>query len=309
MRIVVAIGGNALLLRGEAPDAATQRTHLAAAARSLAALCAGNQVVVVHGNGPQVGMLALESEADPALSRPYPLGDLVAESQGLIGSWIEQALVGANVGRVATLVTHVGVDPADPAFAAPTKLIGQVYDDATAGALADRHGWTVRPDGAGWRRVVPSPQPVSIEELPVAGMLLERGVTVVLAGGGGIPVVRRDASLEPVEAVIDKDRVAALAADRLDADLLVVLTDVEGVMTGFGTPEQAVVRSAAPGDLDPALFPAGSMGPKVAAACDFVAGGVRRRAAIGALGDAERVVRGAAGTQITGARALVAADV
>jgi carbamate kinase len=303
MRIVIALGGNALLHRGEAPDALIQRRHLAGAARAIAAVADEHQVLVVHGNGPQVGMLALESEADPDLSAPYPLGDLVAESQGLIGSWIQQELLDEHCPAVA-LVTQVVVGADDPAFVAPTKPIGRLYDEMTAHRLADRHRWTVRPDGSGWRRVVASPRPLDVLNLDAATQLLDTGKVVVLAGGGGVPLRHRreaagsEAGYEPVEAVVDKDLVAALVADRLEADLLAVLTDVDGVMTGFGTPEQALLRRAAPDQLDDLALPAGSMGPKVTACAAFVRGHRRRRAAIGSLDDLAAVVAGTAGTQI-----------
>lgn len=295
MRIVVAIGGNALLERGEVPDAATQRKRLAAAAPALSALAAEHRLVLVHGNGPQVGLLAVESETDTSLSRPYPLADLVAESQGLIGSWLQQDLA---PGSAATLVTHVVVDEDDPAFAAPSKFIGATYDEAAARRLASRHGWTVRRDGEAWRRVVASPRPREVIELPAAATLLDAGVTVVMAGGGGVPVVRRREGLRTVDAVIDKDYAASLIADRLDADLLVILTDVEGVMTDFGTAKARLLDSASVHELNAMRLPGGSMGPKVQAAASFVATGAGRRAAIGALDDARTVVAGHAGTQI-----------
>lgn len=298
-RIVVALGGNALLVRGEAPDAATQRGHLVAAARSLAGLTAGHEVVVVHGNGPQVGMLAVESESDPSLARPYPLGDLVAESQGLIGSWVAQELAAVGGGPVVALVTHVLVDEADPAFGKPSKFVGATYDEATAARLARRHAWTIARDGVAWRRVVASPRPLDVMELPFAERLVGSGTTVVLAGGGGIPVVRRGPGRwETVEAVVDKDYSAALVADRLGADLLVILTDVDGVMTGFGTERQSLLRQVSADELGELELPAGSMGPKAEAACSFVRGAPHRRAAIGALSAAAQVVDGSAGTQV-----------
>lgn len=297
MRIVVAIGGNALLRRGERPDAAPQRRHVAAAAAALAGIAREHQVVVVHGNGPQVGLLALESGADPSLSEPYPLADLVAESQGLIGLWLQQALLDEGIGDVVTLVSQTVVDPEDPAFRAPTKFIGQVYDESTARRLAERHGWTVRADGGGWRRVVASPLPLDIVELPVAERLLDAGVTVVLAGGGGVPVLDRDHRFESVDAVVDKDLAAALAAERLDADLLLVLTDVEGVIRDFGGPAEKVLREASVAELSSMRFPAGSMGPKVAAVCAFTRR-TGRRSAIGSLGEINGVLAGTAGTQV-----------
>ena len=297
MRIVVAIGGNALLRRGERPDAAPQRRHVAAAAAALAGIARDHQVAVVHGNGPQVGLLALESGADPTLSEPYPLADLVAESQGLIGLWLQQALLDEGIGDVVTLVSQTVVDPEDPAFGEPTKFIGQVYDEPTARRLADRHGWTIRADGGGWRRVVASPLPRDVLELPVAAWLLDAGATVVLAGGGGVPVVDRDHRYQSVDAVVDKDRAAALAAERLDADLLLVLTDVEGVIRDFGGPAEKVLREVSVAELSSMSFPAGSMGPKVEAVCAFTAR-TGRRSAIGSLDEINGVLAGTAGTQV-----------
>ncbi|MET0837502.1 MAG: carbamate kinase, partial [Marmoricola sp.] len=189
MRVVVALGGNALLHRGERPDAAPQLDQVARVAAPLAQIAREHEVVLVHGNGPQVGLLALESAADKSLSRPYPLGDLVAETQGLNGYWLQQA-IGRTLDRaVVTLVTQTVVDADDPAFASPTKFVGSVYDEPEAKALADEHGWTFARDGDSWRRVVASPVPQRIVETETADLLLRRGTTVVLAGGGGVPVV------------------------------------------------------------------------------------------------------------------------
>ncbi|MCA1984757.1 amino acid kinase family protein [Nocardioides nematodiphilus] len=296
MRIVVAIGGNALLERGEVPDASTQRKRLAAAAPALRALAAEHELVLVHGNGPQVGLLAVESASDPSLTRPYPLADLVAESQGLIGSWLQQDLGAA--GTIATLVTQIVVDEHDPAFSQPTKFIGASYDERDARRISGRHGWEMRRDGTVWRRVVASPRPVRVVELPAAGALLKAGVAVVMAGGGGVPVVARDDGWATVDAVIDKDFAAGLIAHELDADRLVILTDVEGLMSDYGTPRQRLVASARHQDLADYRAPAGSMGPKVEAAALFVAGRPGRGAAVGALADAEAVAAGRAGTQV-----------
>ncbi len=242
MRVVIALGGNALLPRGQRPDAAPQLDQVARVAGPLAELARSHEVVLVHGNGPQVGLLALESAADTSLIRPYPLGDLVAETQGLIGYWLQQAVARHLDTPVVTLVTQTVVDAADPAFADPTKFVGSMYDDVEAKELAEEHGWVFKQDGAGWRRVVASPAPQRVVEVETADWLLRRGVTVVLAGGGGIPVVRGDLGLEGVEAVVDKDLVAALVATELGADLLLVLTDVSAVMEGFGTPAQQELR-------------------------------------------------------------------
>lgn len=298
MRIVVAVGGNALLPRGGRLDATVQLEQLGKAAPALGALAGEHQVVVVHGNGPQVGMLALESSVDGELSAPYPLDDLVAETQGMIGYWLQQA-IGNHSGQPAvTLVSQTLVDAGDPAFSDPTKFIGPVYDQETAELLAARHGWAIRQDGAGWRRVVPSPAPVEVIETELAGHLLDLGATVVLAGGGGAPVVYRGDRLVGVEAVVDKDLVAALIAERLGADLFLVLTDVPAVMTGFGTPQQQPIGQTTPDALDDLDLPAGSMGPKVQAAVRFVRS-CGRRAAIGSLDDLDDVVAGVTGTQVT----------
>ncbi len=298
MRVVVALGGNALLPRGEVPDAAAQVARVARAAPALARVATQHEVVLVHGNGPQVGMLALETAADADLSRPYPFSELVAETQGLIGYWLQQSLANAGLTTpVVTLVTQTLVAAEDPAFADPTKFVGSVYDEARAHELAASEGWTVRRDGAGWRRVVASPLPTDVLEVGTARLLLDHGTTVVLAGGGGVPVVEGVHGLTGVDAVVDKDFVAALVATRLGADALVLLTDVPAVMTGWGTPGQRALGEVLAADLVLDDFPAGSMGPKVAAAAGFVTG-TGGRAAIGSLDDAAAVVAGTAGTQV-----------
>ncbi|GAA5122334.1 carbamate kinase [Alloalcanivorax gelatiniphagus] len=300
MRAVVALGGNALMRRGDKPDAAIQVQHVAEAAPALAKLAAEHQLVLVHGNGPQVGMLALESAADENLTAPYPFSDLVAETQGVIGYWLQQGLANAGLGTpVVTLVTQSVADASDRAFADPTKFVGPVYDEAAAHDLAAKNGWIVRRDGAGWRRVVASPLPQRIVEIETARLLLDHGTTVVIAGGGGIPVVENADGLVGVDAVVDKDHVAALIAAELGADLLVLLTDVDGVMTNYGTPQQELIRHVSAMELGAMSFPPGSMGPKVGAACRFVTD-TGRAAAIGSLSDAGDVINGAAGTQVTG---------
>lgn len=298
MRIVVALGGNALLRRGESPDSAIQLEHVAEASPALAKAATEHELVLVHGNGPQVGMLALESAADPTLTHPYPFSDLVAETQGVIGYWLQQGLANAGLSTpVVTLVTQTVVDAGDPAFGDPTKFVGTPYDQDAAHDLAATHGWTVRRDGAGWRRVVASPLPLRIVEIDTARALLASGTTVVLAGGGGVPVVEGPSGLTGVEAVVDKDFVAALVAAELGADLLVLLTDVDGVMADFDTPAQRLMREVRADELSGLGFPAGSMGPKVSAACGFVQD-TGKHAAIGALAAAGDVISGAAGTQI-----------
>ncbi|RYC13394.1 carbamate kinase [Nocardioides zhouii] len=306
MRIVVALGGNALLRRGESPDSAIQLEHVAEAAPALAEIANEHELVLVHGNGPQVGMLALESAADPVLTHPYPFSDLVAETQGVIGYWLQQGLRNAGLATpVVTLVTQTLVDAADPAFGNPTKFVGTVYDRQRAHELARANGWDVRRDGAGWRRVVASPQPLGIVELDTARALLAIGTTVVLAGGGGVPVVAGHHGLAGVEAVVDKDFVAAIVATALEADLLVMLTDVDGVYADYGTAQQRLMRRVTPDLLRSRSFPDGSMGPKVSAACRFVEN-TGMHAAIGSLASTGDVVDGTAGTQIrmshTGAR-------
>lgn len=298
MKIVVALGGNALLRRGEVPEASTQRRRLRPVARDIAALAERYEVYVVHGNGPQVGLLALETEANTTLSEPYPLGDLVAESQGLIGSWIQQALLNERC-RAVALITQVVVAGDDAAFADPSKLIGGTYDEETARQLAAERGWDVRSDGDSWRRVVPSPRPVDVLDVESAEMLARQGRVVVLGGGGGVPLLRRPDLYAPVEAVVDKDLVAAIVADQVDADLMVILTDVEGLMADFGTPEERLLERVTVDDLAGQEFAAGSMGPKVEACLNFVVGGANRRAVIAALESLTRAVAGEDGTQIS----------
>jgi carbamate kinase len=300
MRVVAALGGNALLERGEKPDADIQEHHVQQAAEALAPLARAQDLVVTHGNGPQVGMLALESASDPALTRPYSLDVLGAQTQGMIGYWLARALGGAAPGRPAgCLVSQTKVDPDDSAFANPTKFVGPVYQEKEALDLAAERGWVVRRDGAAWRRVVPSPEPLELVELPLIRVLLDSGALVVCAGGGGIPVVA-DASdgLRGVEAVVDKDLTSALLATAVDADALLLLTDVDAVIDGFGTPQARPIRHATPSELRARSFPAGSMGPKVEAACRFVEA-TGRMAAIGRLDAATAMLRREAGTVIS----------
>jgi carbamate kinase len=303
MRIVAALGGNALLQRGEKPDADIQEHHVRQAAGALAPLARAHDLIVTHGNGPQVGMLALESTGDRALTRPYPLDVLGAQTQGMIGYWLAQALRGAAPGKAAgCLICQTRVDPGDPAFANPTKFVGPGYQEKEALAVAAERGWTVRRDGLAWRRVVPSPEPLELVELPLIQMLLDTGALVICAGGGGIPVVA-DASgaLSGVEAVVDKDLTADLLARAVDADALLLLTDVAAVVDGFGSPRARPIRHAAPQELRARSFPAGSMRPKVEAACRFVEA-TGRMAAIGRLDEAGALLRGAAGTIISPSR-------
>jgi carbamate kinase len=297
-RIVVALGGNALLRRGEPADAELQRRNVEVAAEALARLASGRELVVTHGNGPQIGLLALQGEALDS-PRPYPLDVLGAESEGMIGYLLEQALDNVvHDRRVATLLTQVVVDPADQAFARPTKPIGPVYERAEARRLAAERGWPIARDGRWYRRVVPSPAPMAIVELSTIQLLLEAGVLVVCAGGGGIPVVHDgNGAIHGVEAVIDKDRSAALLAVQLRAESLLLLTDVEAVMESRGTSRERRIPRISATELLELDLPAGSMGPKAEAAAWFVrhTGG---RAAIGRLGDAGAVLAGDAGTMV-----------
>ena len=297
MRIVVALGGNALLMRGERADASVQLHHVEAAARALAPLAAEHELVVCHGNGPQIGLLALESEADPSLTRPYPLDTLGAETQGMIGYWLAQSLRNAGVRKpVLAIVTQTVVDAADPAFTAPTKFIGPIYDRDQADRLAKQNGWTMAADGPHWRRVVPSPEPLRLVEQESIEQLVSGGTVVVCAGGGGAPVVD-DGQLRGVEAVVDKDLTSAELAIALKADHLLLLTDVSAVMTDFGMPDAEPLHHLDVEDIEHLTFPAGSMGPKIEACRRFVQA-TGSMAAIGALADAEALLVGAAGTAI-----------
>jgi carbamate kinase len=300
VRIVAAVGGNALLERGESPEAEIQQRHIRAAISALAPLALGDQLVVTHGNGPQVGLLALESADDPALARPYPLDVLGAQTQGMIGYWLLQGFQNAVPGReIASIITQTLVSATDPAFTDPAKFVGPVYPEAEAGRIAAERGWTVKADGNAWRRVVASPNPLRIVETRLIRKLLDVGAVVICAGGGGAPVVRnRLGELEGIEAVVDKDLTSGLLAAALDADLLLLLTDVAAVETDYGTPAARPIHRAAPADLRALKLPAGSMGPKVEAVCRFVelTGGT---AAIGSLRDTDAILTGKAGTIVT----------
>lgn len=247
MRLVVALGGNALLKRGEAMTAAAQRANIVVAARSLAELvAAGHQITLTHGNGPQVGLIALQAAAGPK-DGDYPLDVLGAESEGMVGYLIEQELRNAlpDGTQFATLLTQVRVDPSDPAFLHPTKPIGPVYNETSARRLEREKGWVCAKDGAVWRRVVASPEPLEILELAAIRLLVEAGMLVICAGGGGVPVAPRPGGgYSGVEAVIDKDRATALLAVALKADMLLLLTDVDGVYQDFGGPDAARIRGA-----------------------------------------------------------------
>ena len=299
MRVVIAVGGNALLRRKQVATAQNQLDNVRVAARGLAAVARTQELIVVHGNGPQVGLLALQAEAYPEVPA-YPLDMLGAETDGLIGYLLEQEIGNALGSRrsVATLLTRIEVEPDDAAFDAPSKPIGPLYDAARAEALRRERGWTMASDGDGWRRVVPSPAAREIVDARPIAWLLQRGAAVICGGGGGIPVARdAQGRWHGVEAVIDKDDCAALIAERLEADRLVIATDVEAVYARWGTPAQRAWHEATVAELEREVFPAGSMRPKVSAACRFV----RRtghQAAIGSLDAIEALVAGEGGTRV-----------
>lgn len=298
MRVVAALGGNALIRRGQSADADAQRANVARAVASLAPIAREHELVVTHGNGPQVGLLALQGEAYAAV-RPYPLDVLGAESEGMIGYLLDQGLVNSlGDRRVATLLTQVVVDPQDPAFANPSKPIGPVYERVEAERLAAERGFAIAQDGKDWRRVVPSPEPRRIIELESIRILLEAGVIVVCVGGGGIPVATGSGGgLVGVEAVIDKDLSAALLARELGAEALLLLTDVSCVEVGWGTPDARPLTAATPQEIRGLGLAAGSMGPKAEAAARFAENG--GRAVIAAMGDAAGALKGEAGTQVS----------
>ena len=301
MRIVVALGGNALLRRGEPMTAEVQRANIRVAAQALAPIASAHQLVISHGNGPQVGLLALQGAAYKP-EEAYPLDVLGAETEGMIGYIIEQELGNLLPFEVpfATVLTMVEVDPDDPGFRHPTKFVGPVYEKDEADRLATEKGWVVKADGPKWRRVVPSPMPRRIFEIRPIKWLLEHGTIVICAGGGGIPTMYQpgaERKLVGVEAVIDKDLCSELLARELDADLFVMLTDVDAVYMDWGTPAQKAILRSSPAALANVPFAAGSMGPKVEAACRFAAA-TGKSAAIGSLADLARIIAGAAGTTI-----------
>jgi carbamate kinase len=304
--IVVALGGNALLRRSDPMTAEAQRANIRIAAKALAPLVDEYNLVLAHGNGPQVGLLALQAAAYHDVE-PYPLDILGAQTQGMIAYMLEQEI--GNVvpleKRIATLLTMVEVDPDDPAFQDPTKFVGPQYDKADADALAKRKGWAFKMDGKKWRRVVPSPEPKQIFEIEPIRWLVEKGAVVICTGGGGIPTMYQgegERILIGAEAVIDKDLASELLARELDADVFVMATDAEGVYVDFGTLEQRLLGTVTPAELARYEFPAGSMGPKVEAAVRFVTA-TGNRAAIGRLEDITKIVEGTAGTNVVPERA------
>jgi carbamate kinase len=298
MKIVVALGGNAFLGRGEPATLETQKYNVRRAARALAALATEHKLIVTHGNGPQIGMLALL--AADAHAVPYPLDMLGAETEGMIGYLLEQELANAlGHNRVATLLTRTVVRADDPAFLQPTKFIGPLYPQAEAERLAAQRGWRIARDGQAWRRIVASPEPAEIVELSAISHLSGAGFTVICAGGGGVPVHRTsNGMLEGIEGVVDKDLASAMLARNLGADCLMMLTDVPGVFDGWGSASARRIRSVHPDALAAFEFPAGSMGPKVEAARRFAVhtGGA---AYIGALGDASAILTCDAGTLVS----------
>ncbi|HEY2814897.1 MAG TPA: carbamate kinase [Acidimicrobiales bacterium] len=308
MRVLIALGGNALLRRGEPMTAEAQRTNVQTAARSLAPLASQHQLVVTHGNGPQVGLLALQAAAYKDVEA-YPLDVLDAQTEGMIGYLIEQELGNLLPADVpfATVLTMIEVDADDPAFDDPTKFVGPIYEDDAASALAAAKGWVFKRDGDHLRRVVPSPAPKRIFEIRPIRWLLEHGTIVICAGGGGIPttwVPGADRTLGGVEAVIDKDFASELLARDIEADLFVMATDVDGVYDNWGTDDQRRLDHVTPAELRERPFAGGSMGPKVDAAIQFVER-TGRRAAIGSLRDIEQIVEGTAGTSVVPAAVKV----
>ena len=300
MRIVIALGGNALLRRGEDMTAENQRKNIQIAVKSLAPIVENNELVISHGNGPQVGLLSLQSAAYKEVDE-YPLDVLGAQTEGMIGYMIEQELGNLLPIEIpiASILTMVEVDPEDPAFSNPTKPIGPIYTKEEAEELQKVKGWEIKMDGKDWRRVVASPEPHRIFELRPIHWLLEKGTVVICAGGGGIPTIyNKDGKLEGVEVVIDKDRASSLLAFELEADVLIMATDTEGVFRDWGTKNQKIITKTTPEQIKKYNFDKGSMGPKVEAACSFVERS-GQRAVIGSLKDIKEMVDGIAGTQFT----------
>ena len=298
MRIVIALGGNALLRRGEDMTAVNQRKNIQIAVSALAPIVEQNELVISHGNGPQVGLLSLQSAAYKEVEE-YPLDILGAQTQAMIGYMIEQEL--GNIlpieVPIASILTMVEVDPDDPAFDNPTKPIGPVYSKEEAEALKNDKGWEIKKDGEYWRRVVASPIPHRIFELRPIHWLLEKNTVVICAGGGGIPTIyNKEGNLEGVEVVIDKDRASSLLAFELEADILIMATDTDGVYSNWGTEEEKLISKTTPEEIRKYEFDKGSMGPKVEAACSFIERS-GQRAVIGSLTDIEGMVNGTAGTQ------------
>ena len=302
MLVVIALGGNALLRRGQPMTAENQRANVRLAALAIAPVAAEHQIVITHGNGPQIGLLSLQSAAYEKV-KTYPLDVLGAQTEGMIGYMIEQEL--GNLlpfeRPFATMLTMVEVDPDDPAFEHPTKFIGPIYSKAASERLAREKSWTFKADGDSWRRVVPSPEPKRVFEVQPIKWLLEHGTIVIAAGGGGIPTMYargHERTLTGVECVIDKDLASELLARELGADVFVMLTDAAAVYMDWGKRTQRAIRRAAPASLDELSFSAGSMGPKVDAACRF-ARATGKQAVIGSLEDLGPILEGIAGTTVS----------
>ncbi|MEZ8664897.1 carbamate kinase [Vibrio splendidus] len=296
--VVVALGGNALLRRGEPLEADVQRRNIETAVKTISEIAKVYNVVLVHGNGPQVGLLALQGLEYKKVN-PYPLDVLGSETQGMIGYMLMQEFKNYLPDRnISCMLTQMTVDPNDPAFADPTKPIGPIYEEAEARELAEKFHWIVKPDGQHFRRVVPSPRPTGIVEHEAITQLIDAGHLVICTGGGGIPVKKKKGKLVGVEAVIDKDMSAAFLAKQLDADALLILTDAEAVYLDWGKPTQHALRSTTPSELAKFTFDAGSMGPKIEASCEFIQQG-GKVVGIGALEDGLQILQGQAGTNIT----------
>ncbi|OED79099.1 carbamate kinase [Vibrio cyclitrophicus ZF65] len=296
--VVVALGGNALLRRGEPLEADVQRRNIETAVKTISEIAKVYNVVLVHGNGPQVGLLALQGLEYKKVN-PYPLDVLGSETQGMIGYMLMQEFKNYLPNRnISCMLTQMTVDPNDPAFADPTKPIGPIYKEAEARELAEKFHWIVKPDGQHFRRVVPSPRPTGIVEHEAITQLIDAGHLVICTGGGGIPVKKENGKLVGVEAVIDKDMSAAFLAKQLDADALLILTDADAVYLDWGKPTQHALRSTTPSELAMFEFDAGSMGPKIEASCEFIEQG-GKVVGIGALEDGLQILQGQAGTNIT----------
>ncbi|TKF64125.1 carbamate kinase [Vibrio sp. F13] len=296
--VVVALGGNALLRRGEPLEADVQRRNIETAVKTISEIAKVYNVVLVHGNGPQVGLLALQGLEYKKVN-PYPLDVLGSETQGMIGYMLMQEFKNYLPNRnISCMLTQMTVDPNDPAFADPTKPIGPIYEEAEARELAEKFHWIVKPDGQHFRRVVPSPRPTGIVEHEAITQLIDAGHLVICTGGGGIPVKKESGKLVGVEAVIDKDMSAAFLAKQLDADALLILTDADAVYLDWGKPTQHALRSTTPSELAKFEFDAGSMGPKIEASCEFIQQG-GKVVGIGALEDGLQILQGLAGTNIT----------
>ncbi|MCZ4309185.1 carbamate kinase [Vibrio atlanticus] len=296
--VVVALGGNALLRRGEPLEADVQRRNIETAVKTISEIAKVYNVVLVHGNGPQVGLLALQGLEYKKVN-PYPLDVLGSETQGMIGYMLMQEFKNYLPDRnISCMLTQMTVDPNDPAFADPTKPIGPIYEETEARELAEKFHWIVKPDGQHFRRVVPSPRPTGIVEHEAITQLIDAGHLVICTGGGGIPVKKENGKLVGVEAVIDKDMSAAFLAKQLDADALLILTDADAVYLDWGKPTQHALRSTTPSELAKFTFDAGSMGPKIEASCEFIQQG-GKVVGIGALEDGLQILQGQAGTNIT----------